>query len=355
MTPLFFLIFVILLLKNPEDRRNSDLIKYLIGGSIVLSIIGAIIESVSIPSIAILGIIAYLISLLVKKNKYNEKARKYGFEERDFRGRPIDATFRDAPPKPYQPYQTGAPQQNGEWKDYKTPTYTSPRRQQTPPVGHSSQGAPNRHPGQEGPNGHSGHGAPVGHPGQRRQNRQQRPNFMGDSVYGGTTLPTSASKRRKIIEKFNEKYQLCLTDAQIQSMVNSSYVSQTWRREIEAMNRKYENMYEWFQGPTSWLRVYMYVFKVQEICSDIELQENIVAHSFEDIFNYADECETFSIHDTIDRVNTHFMTTFDDATFAMAYRFLEKKGKKHVIKTHKVVENESSVEDLESKYTKMQQ
>ncbi|MEE1101724.1 MAG: hypothetical protein U0K86_09610, partial [Agathobacter sp.] len=182
---------------------------------------------------------------------------------------------------------------------------------------------------------------------------QGRPNFTGDAVYGATSLPSSAVKRRKIVAKFNEKYELCLTDAQIQSIVNSSYMSQTWRREVEAMDRKYESMYEWFQGPTGWLRVYLYVFKVQDISSDIQLQENIVAHSFDEIFNYADECETFTIHDTIERINNHFMTTFDDATFAAAYRFLEMKGRRHVIKTHRVVRNENTVDDLESKYTKM--
>ena len=45
MTAIFFLIFVILLLKNPEDRRKSDLNKYLIIGSIFLGFIGSIINN----------------------------------------------------------------------------------------------------------------------------------------------------------------------------------------------------------------------------------------------------------------------------------------------------------------------
>lgn len=308
MTAIFFLIFVILLLKNPEDRRKSDLNKYLIIGSIFLGFIGSIINNGSIAGLAIFAIIAYLISLLLKKNKYNQKSKEYGF---------VDSKFREDTEKykEYRSYEQNASQQS-----------TS---QQNNPQDESIW--------------------------QKSTQQQRNPYYSGDAVYGATSLPASAVKRRKIVAKFNEKYELCLTDAQIQSIVNSSYMSQTWRREVEAMDRKYESMYEWFQGPTGWLRVYLYVFKVQDISSDIQLQENIVAHSFDEIFNYADECETFTIHDTIERINNHFMTTFDDATFAAAYRFLEMKGRRHVIKTHRVVRNEDTIDELESKYTKMGQ
>ena len=309
MAAIFFLIFVILLLRNPEDRRKSDLNKYLVIGSIFLGFIGSIINNGSIAGLAIFAIITYLISLLLKKNKYEKKSKEYGFYE---------TKFKEDQPGYNASYQRTT-QQGSAWQ-----TSTQQAAQQSSSDKFNSRG--------QGPG---------------------RPNFTGDAVYGATSLPSSAVKRRKIVAKFNEKYELCLTDAQIQSIVNSSYMSQTWRREVEAMDRKYESMYEWFQGPTGWLRVYLYVFKVQDISSDIQLQENIVAHSFDEIFNYADECETFTIHDTIERINNHFMTTFDDATFAAAYRFLEQKGKRHVIKTHRVVRNENTVDDLESKYTKM--
>ncbi|MBQ1993988.1 MAG: hypothetical protein II243_05930 [Lachnospiraceae bacterium] len=311
MAAIFFLIFVILLLRNPEDRRKSDLNKYLVIGSIFLGFIGSIINNGSIAGLAIFAIITYLISLLLKKNKYEKKSKEYGFYE---------TKFKEDQPGYNASYQRTT-QQGSAWQ-----TSTQQAAQQSSSDKFNSRG--------QGPG---------------------RPNFTGDAVYGATSLPSSAVKRRKIVAKFNEKYELCLTDAQIQSIVNSSYMSQTWRREVEAMDRKYESMYEWFQGPTGWLRVYLYVFKVQDISSDIQLQENIVAHSFDEIFNYADECETFTIHDTIERINNHFMTTFDDATFAAAYRFLEMKGRRHVIKTHRVVRNEDTIDELESKYTKMGQ
>lgn len=311
MAAIFFLIFVILLLRNPEDRRKSDLNKYLVIGSIFLGFIGSIINNGSIAGLAIFAIITYLISLLLKKNKYEKKSKEYGFYE---------TKFKEDQPGYNASYQRTT-QQGSAWQ-----TSTQQAAQQSSSDKFNSRGQ-----------------------------GQGRPNFTGDAVYGATSLPSSAVKRRKIVAKFNEKYELCLTDAQIQSIVNSSYMSQTWRREVEAMDRKYESMYEWFQGPTGWLRVYLYVFKVQDISSDIQLQENIVAHSFDEIFNYADECETFTIHDTIERINNHFMTTFDDATFAAAYRFLEMKGRRHVIKTHRVVRNEDTIDELESKYTKMGQ
>ena len=119
----------------------------------------------------------------------------------------------------------------------------------------------------------------------RKQRRAQK---KADAAMGYTTLPKAVSKRRKIIERFNERFTLALTDEQISSIVNASYMTPIWRSEIEAMSEKYETVYEWFTGDTSWLRVYMYVFHIQEISSDIMQQERICMHAFEEIFQFAD-------------------------------------------------------------------
>ena len=172
MAAIFFLIFVILLLRNPEDRRKSDLNKYLVIGSIFLGFIGSIINNGSIAGLAIFAIITYLISLLLKKNKYEKKSKEYGFYE---------TKFKEDQPGYNASYQRTT-QQGSAWQ-----TSTQQAAQQSSSDKFNSRG--------QGPG---------------------RPNFTGDAVYGATSLPSSAVKRRKIVAKFNEKYELCLTDAQIQ-------------------------------------------------------------------------------------------------------------------------------------------
>ena len=164
------------------------------------------------------------------------------------------------------------------------------------------------------------------------------------------TLPQAAAKRKKIVEAFNEKYKLDLTAAQIQGIVNSTYMSEIWRKEVEAMNRKYETLYEWFQGYTKWLRVYMHVFHVQEITSDIRQQENICMYAFDEVFRYADLFPDLPLHEKIQHVNEKFYTSFDDVSFMIAYRFLESKGRHHELGNMDLVREDEKLDQLLEKY-----
>lgn len=163
-------------------------------------------------------------------------------------------------------------------------------------------------------------------------------------------FPRSTSGRKKICEKFNEKYSLDLSDYQIMSIVNASYMSEIWLAELEAMNQKYENVYEWFNGPTSWLRVYMHVFHIQEITSDIRAQESIVMYAFQSVLSYADTLEGYSLSEKIEKINSKFLTSFDDVSFMIAYRFIEAKGLKHQLSGQDLVKNESEIDRLLEKY-----
>lgn len=165
-----------------------------------------------------------------------------------------------------------------------------------------------------------------------------------------TSLPTSVKKRRKIVEDFNEKYNLCLTQEQIKSIVDSTYMSEIWRKEVEAMNQKYNVVHEWFRGYSSYLRVYMYVFHVQEITSDISQQESICMYAFEEVFAYADQFPNIPVSEKIAKVNEKFFTSFDDITFMLAYRFMESKGKKHNLGKTSVVRDGQELDDLLDKY-----
>lgn len=181
----------------------------------------------------------------------------------------------------------------------------------------------------------------------------QQNNANAGSTVNGTpvdTLPKPIGSRKNIIDKFNKKYNLCLTPEQIQSIANSSYMSRTWNQEVQAMCKDYEVVYQWLNGPTKWLRVYMYVFHVQEITSDITQQENIAMYAFEEVFRFADELGNVPNAEKINKINSHFMTAFDDATFMSAYRFLESKGLKHKLYAEDLVENDSNVDELLKKY-----
>lgn len=165
-----------------------------------------------------------------------------------------------------------------------------------------------------------------------------------------SVLPRSVSKRKKVLSSFNEKYDLYLTDEQMQSIVNSSYMSEIWKVELEAMTLKYETIYEWFQGKTDWLRAYMYVFHVQEITSDIRQQEKICVYAYEEVFRYVDELGSIPLYEKVQKVNSRFLTSFDDVSFMIAYRFLERKGLYHELESPDLVRNETEIDELLEKY-----
>lgn len=164
------------------------------------------------------------------------------------------------------------------------------------------------------------------------------------------TLPAAVNKRRKIVEAFNEKYQLYLTPEQIKGIVDSSYMSEIWKKEVEAMSKKYETVYQWYPGYTKWLRVYLRAFHVQEVTSDIRQQENICMYAFEEVFQYVEQFPDYPLSEKIKAVNDKFFTAFDDVSFMVAYRFLESKGKNHDLGSGKIIREDQEIDDLLHKY-----
>ncbi len=166
-------------------------------------------------------------------------------------------------------------------------------------------------------------------------------------------LPKQVSKRRKIVQDFNKKYDLYLTPEQVQGIVDSTYMSETWKREVEAMTTKYESVYEWFQGSTKWLRAYLYAFHVQDVTSDFFQQEKIVTTAFEEIMRYSDSLSYLSVPERIKEINSKFYTNFDDVTYMIAYRFLESKGIFHTLEVTEPTKNDKDLDDLMEKYRTM--
>lgn len=163
-------------------------------------------------------------------------------------------------------------------------------------------------------------------------------------------LPKPIGKRKKIIKAFSEKYNLRLTDEQIKCIAEASYMSLAWKQEVEMMAQKYDAVHQWFNGNTAYLRAYLYAFPVQDVSSDFKQQFQICIYSFEEVFNYSDTMPELSVQERIERINSKFFTNFDDVTYMIAYRFLEKLGKKHQLETVELARNDSELDELLEKY-----
>lgn len=157
-------------------------------------------------------------------------------------------------------------------------------------------------------------------------------------------------KRRRIVSKFNDKYELRLTTDQIQTIVDASYVSPMWEAEIIAMDKSYNTVFEWFNSDTAWLRAYLHAFNVQEVSSDFMAQKEIVLRAFREIFSSMNFQMYSNKNDLLWDLNNKFLTRFDDVTFMIAYRFLEANGYEYDVRMGGVVRNEDEAERLSRKY-----
>jgi len=170
----------------------------------------------------------------------------------------------------------------------------------------------------------------------------QKPNSYG--------LPSSAKKRTKIVKKFSERYDLFLSDREIKRIVDASYLSSGWAREICYMNQKYDTVYEWYASMNPWLKVYLYAFQQQEISSDFALQERIVYDAFNTVFSDACSDASKTIDQAIRHINEKYLTNFDETTFMLAYRYMESKGKKYTFAFNQVLNTQEDIDELLSKY-----
>lgn len=176
---------------------------------------------------------------------------------------------------------------------------------------------------------------------------------LGTSVVKSSILPKASGRRTKIVKKFNTQYDLFLTDEQIKRIVDASYMSNAWKREVEAMFTKYDSVYQWLHGDTAYLRAYLRAFTVQDVTSDFKQQMQIVMDSFEEIFAYSDSISGLSIEQRINSINSKFMTNFDEITYMIAYRYLESLGLHHELDRTQVNRVDNTFDDLVSKYENM--
>lgn len=156
--------------------------------------------------------------------------------------------------------------------------------------------------------------------------REQSPEYR--SMPEHFKLTETVSKRRKIVAKFNKEYELDLTDEQIERIVDASYFSYSWEREIYDMTKDYSHPAEWYRSDTVWLRAYLRAFPMMNITSDFEVQRRIVEDAFRQIFTELPPGEFMTIDSAIAETNKRFFTLFDETTYMIAFRYMQTKGMK---------------------------
>lgn len=165
-----------------------------------------------------------------------------------------------------------------------------------------------------------------------------------------TTLTKTVKKRRKIVEKFNKKYDLTLTEEEIDRIVDASYMSYCWEKEIYDMDVHYDSITEWYNNDTRWLRAYIKVFPVQSISSDFERQRKICLETFQLIFDTINPSSFATIEECVEAINARYYSFFDEVTFMIAHKFLKISGKSYDLPKSEVFQYESELEMLKRKY-----
>ncbi|MBR0147518.1 MAG: hypothetical protein IJM25_12770 [Eubacterium sp.] len=141
-------------------------------------------------------------------------------------------------------------------------------------------------------------------------------------------LTETVSKRRKYLVKFNKEYELNLTDEQIDRIVDASYFSYNWEREIYDMTKDYNHPTEWYRSDAVWLRAYLKAFPMMNITSDFEMQRRVVEDAFRQIFIELPPGEFMTIDSAIEETNRRFFTLFDETTYMIAFRYMQTRGMK---------------------------
>lgn len=85
-------------------------------------------------------------------------------------------------------------------------------------------------------------------------------------------LSESEQTRLSIVNLFYLRYQLNLSDKQIEQIVTASYTSYYWAREVFDMSKDYTGVRIWVSGETDWLRIYLYAYPSMNIISDFKAQ-----------------------------------------------------------------------------------
>ncbi len=297
MSIIVLLIFIAAITKKTNgDRRRGDLFKKVIAAYIGISVLAGLLSSGGFVPVAVIGwLIWYYYN---KKQKKEKNSWQEAYEQAKYR-----------PQEDVNRRQDGQTYQQQSFADQNRANRTGGRFSQT----------------------------------------QTQPDPM--SRMESVLLARPLAKRKKVIQEFNLKYRLTLTDAEVNRIAEASYVSEGWKKEAEAMTRKYDTIGQWFQGPTGWLRVYIYVFQIQNISSDFALQKQICIEALDEVIAYGCAPAGMTIEERVQNINNRYFTYFDEMTFLIAWRFLEQEGRVHELSQPDLVRNvDEDLDELERKY-----
>ncbi|MBQ9934379.1 MAG: hypothetical protein IJO70_00855 [Lachnospiraceae bacterium] len=165
-------------------------------------------------------------------------------------------------------------------------------------------------------------------------------------------LAEGENKRYNIVRDFSKKYGLSLSSDKIDLIVDASYISYYWAKEIHDMDKEYTRISDWYKGETVWLRVYMYAFPHLNISSDFDVQYEYVMSYFKKVFDEIPMSKYKTVEEYIREVNRKFLTTLDEISFMTMVRFMKEEGIEIELPSGDKVINESEVEKLMRKYDK---
>lgn len=305
MSLFLFILFIILFRKNKKDRKRSDVFRAIFYSFLALTVLSIFVSSPVLWLIAIALITA--VAVQKKVDRQNDTTGTSGTQN----GRQNGTQYGKQNSTQYGTQNS---------TQYGTQSGTQRRAEQTYRAGAGFA--------------------------QSSSDSRSKPGYTESRI-----LPRPINRRIRIVSAFNDKYDLSLTKDEIKRIVEASYVSEAWKREVEAMTAKYETEGQWFYGATDWLRVYIYVFEIQNISSDFTLQEQICFETLDEVMAYACEVPAATIEERAERINRRYFTRFDEMSFMIAYRYLQHKGRNYELSRPDLVKNvDQELEETMEKY-----
>ena len=183
-----------------------------------------------------------------------------------------------------------------------------------------------------------------------KKKKGKRTTYTPEQRYMSTGLTKSVPKRRKIVKKFNKMYELNLTDEEINKIVDASYMSFAWEKEIKDMDGDYDNIFEWYNSMTNWLRAYLKAFPVHTVSSDFARQKDICVETFDQLLKEVNPSSYSSLEECIYDINNKYYCVLDETTFMMLFRLLQASGRSHKLPTSSLIKHESDIDMLKRKY-----
>ncbi len=186
--------------------------------------------------------------------------------------------------------------------------------------------------------------------GKKNKKKGKKISYIPEERNISTGLTKSVPKRRKIVKRFNKIYGLNLTDDEINKIVDASYMSFAWGKEIKDMDGDYDSIYEWYNSMTNWLRAYLKAFPVHTVSSDFARQKEICVETFDQLLTEVKPSSYSSLEECIYDINNKYYCVLDETTFMMLYRLLQASGRVHKLPNSSLIKHESDIDKLKKKY-----